>query len=74
MSEMKLLTTTQAANKIGMKPRTFRWHIERGHIATITVGSDNPRGGDHFVEPDELERFRLASKDGPGPKTRKKKA
>lgn len=52
----QLLTTTQAAKKIGMKPRTFRWHVNEGRVATVDVGND------HLVTVEEVERFRTADK------------
>jgi predicted site-specific integrase-resolvase len=58
----KLYTTTEAAIKIGLRPSTMRYHVRKGHIATIILP-----GGDHAINADELERFRLVERK-PGPK------
>lgn len=65
---LKLYTTGEAADKIGMPHSTMRWHVKKGNIATTSIRRW------HAIEEAELERFRLAPKDRPGPKTRNKKA
>ncbi len=66
--EKKLYTTTEAAIKIGLRPVTMRYHVGKGNIATTILP-----GGDHAIDAEELERFRLMDRKR-GPKKSTKRA
>jgi excisionase family DNA binding protein len=53
-----LLTTTQAAKKLGVSRRYFYYLIQRGLIATIRLPSVGGSKPEHRVEPGEIERFK----------------
>ena len=53
-----LLTTTEAAKKLGVSRRYFYYLIQRGHIATIRLPSPGASKPEHRVEPEEIERFK----------------
>ena len=63
MTKQKLLTTTEAAEILGMVPRTLRYHIERGNISAVSDVDSNV----HLFEKAEVRRFaserRLAKKE-----------
>jgi hypothetical protein len=59
--EQRIYTTTEAAIKIGMPPRTLRWHVNQGHLAATILP-----GGDHAIEERELIRFQNAPRKPPG--------
>jgi excisionase family DNA binding protein len=53
-----LLTTTQAAQRLGVSRRYFYYLIQRGLITTIRLPSMGGSKPEHRVEPSEIERFK----------------
>jgi len=53
-----LLTTMQAARRLGIGRRMLYYLIEAGEIETIRMPSRTGRdGGQHRIEPAEIQRF-----------------
>jgi len=53
-----LLTTAEAARKLGVTRRYLYNLINRGLIATIRLPSEGGSKPEHRVEPEEIERFK----------------
>lgn len=65
---IRMLTTTEAASRLGVKPKTVAYYIKRGLLKAVKFGRD------YQITPDELDRFeRERRKPGyPKGKPRKK--
>jgi len=53
-----LLTTAEAAKKLGISRRYLYYLIQRGLLATIRLPSEGGSKPEHRVEPSEIERFK----------------
>lgn len=60
-----MLTTTQAAELLGLAARTVRAHIKAGNIKAIQYGRD------WLIAPEELERFRREKRPAHRPRKEK---
>lgn len=61
----KLLTTTQAAERLGVNRATLQKAIQRKHLQAEKIGRD------WFIEEFELKKYAKRDKLRPGPKPRK---
>ena len=64
----KLLTVTQAAQKIGIQPGALRDTIARGRIQVIRVGGQGKRAGFTFIHRTEVDRYIEEVRGKRGPK------
>lgn len=51
------MTTTEAAQRLGLSPKTIQTQIQRGVIKARKVGRD------WVIDPAEVERYRLWNKE-----------
>ncbi len=64
----KLLTVTQAAERIGIQAGALRDAIARGRLEVIRVGGQGKRAGFTFIHEDEVDRYIAEVKGKRGPK------
>lgn len=62
-----MLTTAEAADRLGLKPRSVAWLIKRGLIAATKHGRD------YFIDSDEVDRYQRERRPQHRPKKYKER-